>query len=136
MNPNHTNNVLGHLLIRTQQDNQAWQTENERIRNDMARTQERMHSMLVWNRELINQSILDGDNRRRMQEGVRIVMESMDELYNVFINMRDGNPQLDEFGDDITRIVLRAEVGRALMVQEIIDLTGEETDEDTEEEEV
>jgi len=136
MNPNHTNNVLGHLLIRERADNAAFTTENQHLRNQIAHEQARLHQMITWNRELIQASLNDADLRRRMQEGCRIVMDRMDDMYDLYVHMVEHSPAIGSFHDDVAAIVLRAEVDRALMVQEVIDLTGDDTEEELDEDEV
>jgi len=136
MNPNTTNNVLGHLLLRFRSDNAAFSTENLQLRNQLAHEQARMHQMINWNRELLQASLNDSDTRRRMREGCRIVMDRMDDMYDLYMRMVEHSPAIGIFAEDVQRIVLQAEVGRALMVQEVIDLTGEDTEEELDEDEV
>jgi len=134
MNTNHTSNVLGHLLMREQADSEAWKQETEKLKKMIADAQRRTHNMLQWNRELINQSLVDGERIRRMQEGCRIVMDRLDDMYNLYTSMVITAPDISRYHDELQGIVLRAEVGRAFMVQEVIDLTGDETEEDSDDE--
>jgi len=63
-------------------------------------------------------------------------MDGLDGMYDLFIHMVNEHSCIGHFHEDVSRIVLRAEVGRAFMAQEVIDLTADESGEETEEEEL
>lgn len=139
MNPNTTNNVLGFLLLRSRDNNTAYRAENEQLRaqneflaSQRAEFQDRIHMLHQWNRELVNNSLDEADRMRTMQQGARIVIENLDAMYNLFTDMANEHPDLQRYHEDVSRIVLSAEVGRTLIAPEIIDLTAEDTEEEEE----
>lgn len=134
MNPNSTNTVLFHLASFLNADNEAWQIENEEMTTDLANAQHRIHEQILWNRAIVHENGRSVERIGQMQQGARIIMEGIDSMYEIFTEMVRQHPCIAHFHDDVQRVVLRAEVGRAIMAQEVIDLTAD-SDEETELEE-
>jgi len=136
MNPNTTNNVLGHLLIRSRENNQAYQSENASLRAALSQLQNRVHDLTIWHRNMVEMSLRDAEWRNVMREGGRITTEGIDNMYDLYIEMVQAHPAIASYHDEVERVVLRAELGRAMINNEVIDLTATDDEETEDEDEV
>lgn len=119
-NPAMNNIAMFQMLMYYKQRTETLETENNHQRDILAMLQHEVHVNHQENRELAGRNV-------QMINGTEIIVRALDQLYELFSRIQREQPRIMDYRDDVHRIMMRGDVGFAIIQgAPFVDLTAHE----------
>ncbi|AWW06079.1 MAG: hypothetical protein [Cressdnaviricota sp.] len=119
-NPAASNAVLFQMLMHYKMHCENLEAENRQQRDILAMLQHEVHVHTQENRELAGRNV-------QMINGTEIIVRALDQLYELYSRIQREQPRIMDYRDDVHRIMMRGDVGFAILQgAPFVDLTANE----------